>query len=318
MHPRRQPLDEFGLDIAVDEDALRRDANLASVVVAALDDRLDDPVEPGAAVDDDRRRAAVLKRATRSRCELAAQIPANAGGADEAQESDARIGGEPLGQGVVLGDEGLAPRLREARLAEQGDQLQAGQRRRRSRLDDHGTPDGDGRRDLMDDQVERMVEGRDRGDDADRLPGGESPAAIARRREPHRDLAAGEVAELVGRIAQAVDRTDRLDPGVRQRLPAFLRDEPRKCVQPLSQQHGGADQNRATLVRLQGAVANLYEPERRLQPGLERGGVIGRDLLDQRPVISLNDLIGLGHDHASFVTGSRCASSSTSTRLFSE
>ena len=56
MHPRRQPLDEFGLDIAVDEDALRRDANLASVIVAALDDRLDDPVEPSAAVDDDRRR----------------------------------------------------------------------------------------------------------------------------------------------------------------------------------------------------------------------------------------------------------------------
>ena len=59
-------------------------------------------------------------------------------------------------------------------------------------------------------------------------------------------------------------------------------------------QYGGADQNCATLVRFQGAVANLYEPERRLQPGLERGGVIGRDLLDQRPVISLNDLNRVG------------------------
>jgi hypothetical protein len=170
----------------------------------------------------------------------------------------------------------------------------------------------------MDDQVERMVERRDRGDDTDRLPGGESPAAIARRREPHRDLPAGEVADFLGRIAQAVDSTDRLEPGVRQRLPAFLRDEPRKRVQPLSQQHRCADQSRATLMRLQGAVAILHEPERRLQLGLERGGVIGRDLLDQRPVIGLNDLIGVGHDHASFVTGSRCASSSTRTRLFSE
>ena len=46
-------------------------------------------------------------------------------------------------------------------------------------------------------------------------------------------------------------------------------------------------------MRLQGAVAILHEPERRLQLGLERGGVIGRDLLDQRPIISLNDLIGV-------------------------
>jgi hypothetical protein len=40
----------------------------------------------------------MLKRATRPRCELAAQIPANASGTDEAQESDAWIGDEPLGQ----------------------------------------------------------------------------------------------------------------------------------------------------------------------------------------------------------------------------
>src|SRR5271163_307896 len=118
------------------------------------------------------------------RRELAAQIPTNAGGADEAEEGDARIGGEPFGQRVVLRDEGLAPRFREARLPEQGDQLQAAQRRWRSRLDDHGTPDGDGRRGLMDDQAERVVERRDRGDDPDRLSGGESPTSIARRREP--------------------------------------------------------------------------------------------------------------------------------------
>jgi hypothetical protein len=68
----------------------------------------------------------MLKRATRPRCELATQVPANTGGADEAQESDARIGGEPLGQGIVLCDQRLAPRLREARLPEQGDQIQAG------------------------------------------------------------------------------------------------------------------------------------------------------------------------------------------------
>jgi hypothetical protein len=40
--------------------------------------------------------------------------------------------------------------------------------------------------------------------------------------------------------------------------------------------------------------------------------------LIEAAVAGPNDLIGLGHYHASFVTGSRCASSSTSTRLFSE
>src|SRR5271168_3602244 len=95
------------------------------------------------------------------RRELAAQMPADAGGADEAEEGDARIGGEPFGQRVVLRDEGLAPRLRQARLPDEGDQLQAAERRRRRRLDDHGTPDCDGGRDLMNDQVERMVESRD-------------------------------------------------------------------------------------------------------------------------------------------------------------
>jgi hypothetical protein len=63
------------------------------------------------------------------------------------------------------------------------------------------------------------------------------------------------------------------------------------------------DENCAALVRLQGAIAIFHEPERRLQLGLELGGVIGRDPLDQRPILCLNDPIGLGHDHASFVTG---------------
>jgi hypothetical protein len=63
----------------MDENALRGEANLTSVIVAALDDRLDDLVEPGAAVDDDGCRAAMLKRATRARGELAAQLPANTG-----------------------------------------------------------------------------------------------------------------------------------------------------------------------------------------------------------------------------------------------
>jgi hypothetical protein len=39
------------------------------------------------------------------------------------------------------------------------------------------------------------------------------------------------------------------------------------------------DENCAALVRLQGAMTIFHEPERRLQLGLELGGVIGWDLL---------------------------------------
>ena len=81
----------------MDEDALHRHADLARVIVAAFDDRLDDAVEIGAAVDDHRRGAAMLQRAARARGELAAQIPADARRADEAQEGDARVGREALG-----------------------------------------------------------------------------------------------------------------------------------------------------------------------------------------------------------------------------
>ena len=141
-----------------------------------------------------------------------------------------------------------------------------------------------------------MVERRNRGDHTDWLPRGESPATIARRREPHRDLSAGEVADFLGRGAQTVDGTDSFDLRVRQRLSTLLCDEPRKRVKPLPQQPGGADQDRAPLVCFQGAIAILREPDCRFQLGLERGGVVGRELGDQGSVISLNDLIGVRSD----------------------
>jgi hypothetical protein len=76
----------------------------------------------------------------------------------------------------------------------------------------------------MHDQVERMVEGRDRRDDADRLLGGEGPAIGGGGRGDHRDLAPGEIPELFGGIVDAVDRPVRLDDRIRQRLAALARD----------------------------------------------------------------------------------------------
>ena len=61
----------------------------------------------------------------------------------------------------------------------------------------------------MDDQVERMVEGRDRRNDPDRLLCGERPAVLRRGRQAHRYLAAGEGAEFIRGIVDAIDRAIR-------------------------------------------------------------------------------------------------------------
>ena len=99
----------------VHEDALRRDADLAGMVVAALDHRLDDLVEVGAAVDDRRRGAAMLQRAARAGRQLAVQIPADPCRADEAQEGDARIGRQRSRRARCLRQEASGTTLRGGR-----------------------------------------------------------------------------------------------------------------------------------------------------------------------------------------------------------
>ena len=100
---RREPVQERGFDVGVDEDALGRHANLSGVVVAALDHRLDDAVEIGAAVHDSGRDAPMLQGRAGSGRELVVQGPAHPRRADEAQEGDTRIGRKPLGEVVALG-----------------------------------------------------------------------------------------------------------------------------------------------------------------------------------------------------------------------
>jgi len=82
----------------------------------------------------------------------------------------------------------------------------------------------------MHDQVERVIERRDRGDHADRLADRECPAILRRSGEAHRDLAAAEVAQLVGPIAHAVDRARDLDRRIGIRFAALACDQPREAL----------------------------------------------------------------------------------------
>jgi hypothetical protein len=104
------------------------------------------------------------------------------------------VGRERLGELVGFGKKGLTPIGRQSGLMERAYEIDAGERRGGRRLDDHRAADGHRRGDLMHDQVERMVERRDRRDHADRLFRGEGPPSVARGRETHWDFPAGKVA----------------------------------------------------------------------------------------------------------------------------
>ena len=140
---------QFWGDRGMGEHALYGHADLAGVIEAALGKRRDGVVEVGVGRDDHRRRAAVLERAAGAWREPRAQAPADPGAADEAQETDARIGGERARHIVAVQSDRLAPFLRQAGLVQHGHETKAGERRGGRRLDDHRAAGGDRRRDLV-------------------------------------------------------------------------------------------------------------------------------------------------------------------------
>jgi hypothetical protein len=125
-------------------------------------------------------------------------------------------------------------------LAQHLDEAQTGQRRGLGRLDDHRAAGGDGRPDLMRDQIERVVEGGDGDHHADRLRRGESEAVGAGSAEVHRDDLTLLRAQLLHRDAHRVDGARHLHPGVEQRLAAFARRFQRQGFGAGAHQAGGS------------------------------------------------------------------------------
>jgi hypothetical protein len=121
---------------------------------------------------------------------------------------------ETFGQGDVFDDQRLAPTWRQPSLMDELDETPARERRRVRRLDDDRATGGDRGRHLMHDEVQRVIEGGNRADDADRFLGGECPAIPARRSQAHRDLAPGEMLQLAGGALDSVDRARRLGPRI--------------------------------------------------------------------------------------------------------
>ena len=148
------------------------------------------------------------------------------------------------------------------------------------------------RRDLVRDEVEREVEGRDRADDADRTAQRERELAGAGLRSVHRDHLAGELPRLDRGERERGHRARRLDPGSLERLAGLGGDRLRDLLVAAAELAGDADEDLGPLVRRQGLL------HRRLggvdgAPGLRRAGL--RD--------SADDLAGVGRAHVDPVAG---------------
>ena len=140
----------------------------------------------------------MLQRAARARGQPAAECPAHAAAADEAEKAHPAVGDHGLGQLVAGQQERLAPRLGQAGFPQDPHEPQARQRRRRRRFDDHRTTGGHGGTDLVNDHVQRMVESAEGQNDADGFVLRKGQAAGRGRIAVHRDLAAGLRPDVFG------------------------------------------------------------------------------------------------------------------------
>ena len=214
---------QLAYDRPVREHPLHRHADLPGMVEAALGQGRHRLGEIGVGGDDHRRRTAMLQGAAHARRQLRAQLPADPGAADEAEEADARVGHQPLAQLAALDHQRLAPPVRQAGLVQERSEAQTGQRRIGGRLDDDRAAGRDGGSDLVHDQVERVVEGAHRHHHPDRLVLGEGDPARRGAVEAHRHDVAGFRAQQLGAMQHAIDGARHLDPGIDQRLAALVR-----------------------------------------------------------------------------------------------
>src|SRR5262245_30449294 len=105
----------------------------------------------------------------------------------------------------------LHPAVGHASLVDQLHEFEAAERRCHSRLDDDRAAGCYGGCDLVHDQIERMVEGRDLRHHADRLLDCPGATILARVREAHGYLDAAPRAPEGSRVAYAGDRPGGLD-----------------------------------------------------------------------------------------------------------
>src|SRR5215470_7473229 len=119
--------------------------------------------------DDYRSDAAMLQSTPGTGRELGSEHPPDGSRTDEGEEADSRVRDQTSGEFDIFREHHLRPCGRKTSLVKDIDHRLAGQWRACSRLDNDRRSNRNGGRHLMDDQVERMVEGTYTDDHADRL-----------------------------------------------------------------------------------------------------------------------------------------------------
>ena len=130
------------------------------------------------------------------------------------------------------------------------DELEARKRRVTSGLHNHRTTHGNGWRDLVHDEVQRVVEGRNRHHRPNRLARRPSQAPVTRRRDSHGDFGALQRANLMDAQLNAVDRAGHFNPRIDQRFAAFSSDLHGEVFKPLLHDLGCLVQDGCPLMRL--------------------------------------------------------------------
>ena len=220
-------------DPPIGEDPLHGNADLPGMIEAAFHQERQRVIEIGVGRHNHRRHAAMFQRAAGARGQLPPQSPADFAAADECEEGDPRIGDNLVGNVEVDRHQRLAPLLRQARFTQDLHEAEARERRGLGRFDDHGATGSQRRADLVGNQVQRVVEGREGQHRPDRLGLREGQASAGTRRAAHGNFLAGLRAQLLGAQAKAIDGPISLDQRIDQRLAAFpggLQGQPsRRC-----------------------------------------------------------------------------------------
>ena len=249
-----QPPGEFPRDAAMREHTLHGHADLPGMIEAPLGHGGERMIEIRICRQQQRCDAAMFQRTACARREPAAQHPADTRTADERKKPNPLVGDQFLRDIDRLGDHDLAPLGREACLVQDLREANTRQGCIVGRLHDDGTAGRNRRRDLMHDQVQRMIECADRDHDADRLTLRKGDPMLAGRRTPHWNEMTVLGTDCLDAQLQTVNRARNFDTRIDQRLAALRGSAARQLLVSRLHDLGGALERGDTLVNREPAV----------------------------------------------------------------
>ena len=212
----------------LDEDALHRDASLASVAEATRNAAVGGVFEVGIAVHDDRGVAAEFEDDFLF-SGAAFDVPADGGAAGEADELDALVGDEEAR--VLVGEwEHVEPAIGPSGLLHAFGEKQRAERSLRCGLQDHGASCGDSRSNFVRDQIDREIKGRDAGDGAEREAAHDAPASGSGFLPVEREIFAVDAGTFLGGDVEGEDGALDFSAGGLDGLAGFLREGARELL----------------------------------------------------------------------------------------